>query len=93
MNSKNKKILAASGIFLVAFNIFAFYMLREGIGIAKAIKNTQNKEALDSLETKQIISDVLPSLVFTIDIAIMMFLLYLLLKFLFKLIKKSLSTK
>lgn len=93
MNSKNKKILAASGIFLVALNIFAFYMLREGIGIAKAIKNTQNKEALDSLETKQIISDVLPSLVFTIDIAIMMFLLYLLLKFLFKLIKKSLSTK
>ena len=93
MNSKYKKIIIPAGILLVALNIFAFYMLRQGIGIAKAIKNTQNKEALDSLETKQILSDVLPSLVFTIDIAIMMFLLYLLLKFLFKLIKKSLSTK
>ena len=93
MNSKNKKILAASGIFLVALNIFAFYTLQEGIGIAKAISNTQNKEALKSLQQKQILSDVVPSLIFTIDIALLFFLCYLLIKILIKSLKKSTSTK
>ena len=93
MNSKNKKILAAAGIVLVALNIFAFYILQNGIGIAKAIKNTENKEALKSLEQKQILSDVLPSLVFTIDIALIFFLCYLLIKMLFKSLKKSTSNK
>ncbi len=93
MNSKNKEILAASGIFLVALNIFAFYTLQEGIGIAKAINNTQNKEALKSLEQKQILSDVVPSLIFTIDIALLFFLCYLLIKILIKSLKKSTSTK
>ena len=93
MNSKSKKILAAAGIFLVAINIFAFYILQEGIGISKAINNTQNKEALKSLEQKQILSDVFPSLVFTIDIALIFFLCYLLLKSFIKSLKKSTPTK
>ncbi len=93
MNSKSKKILAAAGIFLVAINIFAFYILQEGIGISKAINNTQNKEALKSLEQKQILSDVVPSLIFTIDIAIIFFLFYLLIKMLIKSLKNSTSTK
>ena len=93
MNSKKKKILIAAGIFLIALNIFAFYILQEGIGIAEAIKNTKNKAALNSLEQKQIFSDVIPSLIFTIDIAIIFFVCYLLIKILFKSLKKSLSTK
>ena len=93
MNSKKKKILIAAGIFLIALNIFAFYILQEGIGIAEAIKNTKNKAALNSLEQKQIFSDVIPSLIFTIDIAIIFFVGYLLIKILFKSLKKSLSTK
>ena len=93
MNSKNKEILAASGIFLVALNIFAFYTLQEGIGIAKAINNTQNKEALKSLEQKQILSDVVPSLIFTIDIALLFFLCYILIRILIKSLKKSTPTK
>lgn len=93
MNSKSKKILAAAAIFLVALNIIAFYILQKGIGISKAINNTENKEALKSLEQKQILSDVLPSLVFTIDIALIFFLCYLLIKMLFKSLKKSTSNK
>ena len=93
MNSKKKKILIAAGIFLIALNIFAFYILQEGIGIAEAIKNTKNKAALNALEQKQIFSDVFPSLIFTIDIAIIFFVCYLLIKILFKSLKKSLSTK
>lgn len=93
MNSKSKKILAAAGIFLVTLNIIAFYILQKGIGISKAINNTENKEALKSLEQKQILSDVLPSLVFTIDIALIFFLCYVLIKMLFKSLKKSTSNK
>ncbi|WP_313501985.1 hypothetical protein [Kaistella carnis] len=93
MNSKSKKIVAAVAIFLVTLNIIAFYILQKGIGISKAINNTENKEALKSLEQKQILSDVLPSLVFTIDIALIFFLCYLLIKMLFKSLKKSTSNK
>lgn len=93
MNSKSKKIFSLAGIVLVALNIFAFYILQNGIGIAKAIKNTENKEALKSLEQKQIFSDVFPSLVFTIDIALIFLACYILIKMLFKSLKKSTPTK
>ena len=93
MNSKNKKRLIAAGIFLVALNIFAFYILQQGVGIAKAIKNTENKEAIKALEQKQIFSDIVPSLIFTIDIAIILFFCYLLIKMVFKSLKKSTPTK
>lgn len=93
MNSKNKKILIVAGIFLIALNIGAFYILQKGIGIAKAINNTENKEGLKSLEQKQILTDVVPSLIFTIDIALIFFLCYLLIKSLIKSLKNSTSTK
>lgn len=92
-NLKNKKRLIIAGIFLVALNIFAFYILKHGIGIAKAIKNTDNKEALNALEQKQILSDVLPSIVFTIDIALLFLSCYLLIKMLVKSLKNSTPTQ
>ncbi|WHF51114.1 hypothetical protein QGN23_11830 [Chryseobacterium gotjawalense] len=93
MNSKFKKIIIAAFLILIALNSVAFYILQEAIGIAKAINNTENKEALKSLEQKQILSDVLPSLVFTIDIVLIFFLCYLLIKMLFKSLKKSTPTQ
>ena len=93
MNSKYKKIVLSAAIFLVAINILAFYILQQGIEIAKTIKNTNDKEALKSLEQKQMLSDVVPSLIFTIDIALIFLLCYLLIKLLIKSLKKSTSTK
>ncbi len=93
MSSKFKKILIAAILILIALNAVAFYVLQKGIGIAEAIKNTENKEALNSLKQKQVFSDVLPSLVFTIDIALIFLVCYLLIKMLFKSLKKSTSTK
>ncbi|MDQ0476201.1 MULTISPECIES: hypothetical protein [Chryseobacterium] len=93
MNPKNKKIIIAAFLILIALNAVAFYVIQEGIGIAKAIKNTENKEVLKSLEQKQIFSDVFPSLVFTIDIALIFFVCYLLIKMLFKSLKKSTPTQ
>ena len=93
MNSKYKKILPLAGMFLVALNIFAFYILKKGIEINDQLEHVEEESVRKSLEQKQIFTDVFPSLVFTIDIAIIFFLLYLLIKFLFKSIKKSISTK
>ena len=93
MNSKYKKLLLLAAIFLVALNIFAFYILKKGIEINDQLEHVEEESVRKSLEQKQIFSDVFPSLVFTIDIAIIFFLLYLLIKFLFKSIKKSISTK
>ena len=93
MNSKKKIIILSAGLILVALNIFAFYMIKEGIGIAEALKNAKSKQAINSLEQKRIWSDILPSLVFTIDIAIIFFVLYLLIKMVFKSLKKSTPTK
>lgn len=93
MNSKYKKIIIIAFLVLIALNTIAFYILQRGIGIAKAISNTKNKEALKSLEQKQILSDVVPSLIFTIDIALIFFLCYLLIKLLIKSLKKSTPNK
>ena len=93
MNPKYKKIIIVAVLILIALNALAFYILQQGIGIAKAINNTKNKEALNSLEQKQILSDVVPSLIFTIDIALLFFGCYLLIKMLFKSLKKSTPTK
>ena len=93
MNSKYKKIIIIAFLVLIALNTIAFYILPRGIGIAKAISNTKNKEALKSLEQKQILSDVVPSLIFTIDIALIFFLCYLLIKMLLKSLKKSTPNK
>lgn len=90
----NKKItLFALASVLFVLNVFAFYVLQDGIGIAKAIRNTQNQEAIKALEKKQIFSDVFPSLVFTVDVALLFFVCYLLIKALFKSLRKPTSSK
>lgn len=73
-NSKGNKILISAGLFLIAMNFFAFYIIKKTIGIAEAIKNTENKDAINSLEQKKIFGDVFPSLIFTVDIAVILFL-------------------
>lgn len=93
MNLKNKKIKVVAVLILIALNVFAFYFIQEGIGIAEAIKNTESREALAALKNKQILSDVVPSLIFTVDIVLILFLLYLLVKATFKTLKKPTSTK
>ena len=93
MNLKNKKIFISAGIFLIALNIFGYYILQEGIGITDSLEHVENDAVRKSLEQKQILSDVLPSIVFTIDIALIFFGCYLLIKMVFKSLKNSTSTK
>ncbi|KMQ72207.1 hypothetical protein [Chryseobacterium koreense] len=93
MNSKKKKIIIAALIILATLNALAFYILKEGIAISDALEHVENDAMGKSLKQKQILSDVLPSLVFTIDIALIFFGCYLLIKMLFKSLKKSTSSQ
>ena len=82
------------GLFvLIILNLIAFYIVKESIGISDALEHIQDETVRKSLEQKQILSDVLPSVIFTIDIALIFFGCYLLIKMLFKSLKKSTSTK
>lgn len=82
------------GLFvLIILNLIAFYIVKESIGISDALEHIQDETVRKSLEQKQILSDVLPSVIFTIDIALIFFGCYLLIKMLFKSLKKSTSNK
>lgn len=82
------------GLFvLIILNLIAFYIVKESIGISDALEHIQDETVRKSLEQKQILSDVLPSVIFTIDIALIFFGCYLLIKMLFKSLKKSTPTK
>ena len=88
---RNRIIL---GLFvLIILNLIAFYIVKESIGISDALEHIQDETVRKSLEQKQILSDVLPSAIFTIDIALIFFGCYLLIKMLFKSLKKSTPTK
>jgi hypothetical protein len=92
-NFGKKKIVISAVIILIALNVLAFYILTEGIGIIDALKHEENEIIKKSLEQKLIFSDVFPSLVFTIDIALLFLLAYLFIKKFFKSLKKSTPTK
>ena len=82
------------GLFvLIILNLIAFYIVKESIGISDALEHIQDETVRKSLEQKQILSDVLPSVIFTIDIALIFFGCYLLIKMLFNSLKKSTPTK
>ncbi|MGA9213595.1 hypothetical protein [Kaistella sp.] len=91
LNKRKWLIIGAS--ILAILNLAAFYILRKGIEIANLIKHTENETIRNSFQQKQILSDVLPSLVFTIDIALIFFGCYLLIKMVLKSLKKSTPTK
>ena len=81
------------GLFvLIILNLIAFHIVKESIGISDALEHIQDETVRKSLEPKQILSDVLPSIIFTIDIALIFFGCYLLIKMLFKSLKKSTPT-
>ena len=92
-NFRKKRWIVLGIITLVISNFVAFYILRKGIEISDALEHVEDETVRKSLEQKQVLSDVLPSLVFTIDIACILFLFYLLIKLFFKTLKKSTSKK
>lgn len=90
-NSNTVKWSVLGLIILLILNALAFYLIKESIGIADSIEHAENESVKNSLQQKQTLSDVFPSMVFTLDIAGILFLLYILIKLFFKTLKKSRS--
>ena len=89
-----KKSWIISGLFILfLLNIAAFYILKKGIGISDALEHAENETMKISLQKQDIFSDFFPAIVFTLDIFAVLILLILFLKFIFKSLKKSTSTK
>lgn len=91
--SGKRKWIIISAVVLALLNMLAFYVIQNSLGLAKAIRNTKNKSALESLQQKEIFSDVFSSIIFTLDIFGLLFVIYLLIKGLISILKNSTSTK
>lgn len=91
--SGKRKWIIIGAVALVLLNMLAFYVIQNSLGLAEAIRNTKNKSALESLQQKEIFSDVFSSFIFTLDIFGILFLIYLLIKGLISILKNSTSTK
>ncbi|MGV8916067.1 MAG: hypothetical protein ACOH1X_11530 [Kaistella sp.] len=88
-----RKWIMISAVVLALLNMLAFYVIQNSLGLAEAIRNTKNKSALESLQQKEIFSDVFSSFIFTLDIFGLLFVIYLLIKGLISILKNSTSTK
>lgn len=91
--SGKRKWIIISAIVLALLNMLAFYVIQNSLGLAEAIRNTKNKSALENLQQKEIFSDVFSSIIFTLDIFGLLFVIYLLIKGLISILKNSTSTK
>lgn len=91
--SGKRKCIIISAIVLAFLNMLAFYVIQNSLGLAEAIRNTKNKSALESLQQKEIFADVFSSIIFTLDIFGLLFVIYLLIKGLISILKNSTSTK
>ena len=77
MHLKNKKIKVVAIVFLIALNVLAFYFINKGIETEKLIRQTQDAGLVAQLQQEQLLNDVLPSLVFTLNVALVLLLVIL----------------
>ncbi len=77
MHLKNKKIKVVAIVILIALNVLAFYFINKGIETEKLIRKTQDSGLVAQLQQEQLLNDVLPSLVFTLNIALVLLLVIL----------------
>lgn len=85
--SKTKIIIAV--LILAVLNFAAFYALKIGIGISDTLQHSEGKELAAGLEQKSTFIDFFSSIVITLDIAVVLLLLYLFIKFIIRNIKTS----
>ncbi len=77
MHLKNKKIKVVAIVILIALNVLAFYFINKGIKTEKLIRQTQDAGLVAKMQQEQLLNDVLPSLVFTLNIALVLLLVIL----------------
>ena len=77
-------------IFLIALNIFGFYLNQEGLRISDSLEDAQSKQQEQFFKNQEFpFSEIIIYLVFIFDLAIILFLLFMILKLIFKKLKTS----
>ncbi len=74
---KIRKYVIIGVITLLMLNVLAFYFINKGIETEKLIRQTQDAGLVAQLQQEQVLNDVLPSLVFTVNIALVLLLVVL----------------
>lgn len=92
-NITKKKVLIYSGILLIALNGLAVYLINNSIEQKLALAGINDHQKIASVEQYAFLSTVFAAFIITFDIVGVLFLLYLLHKFIFKTLKKATTIK
>ena len=87
----SKKTGFISFIVFIFINIIAFFLVRESIGISDTLEHAENDELIKTLENKQLFIEIFTSIFLMIDIAVMIFIIFLITKYIFKFLKTSIT--
>lgn len=87
----SKKTGFISFIVFIFINIIAFFLVRESIGISDTLEHAENDELIKTLENKQLFIEIFNSIILIIDIAVMLFIIFLITKYIFKFLKTSIT--
>ena len=87
----SKKTGFISFIVFIFINIIAFFLVRESIGISDTLEHAENDELIKTLENKQLFIEIFNSIILIIDIAVILFIIFLITKYIFKFLKTSIT--
>ena len=87
----SKKTGFISFIVFIFINIIAFFLVRESIGISDNLEHAENDELIKTLENKQLFIEIFNSIILIIDIAVILFIIFLITKYIFKFLKTSIT--
>ncbi len=88
-NFRRNKWMVSGIIILSVLNFAAFYILKKGIEISDALEHPANDAVETSLRQKMIFTNIFPSIISNLDIACILLMLYLFIKFVIKNMKTT----
>ena len=80
-----------SYIVFIFITVIVFYLIRESIRISDTLKHTENDELIKTLENKQLFIEIFTSIFLIIEIAVILFIIFLITKYIFKFLKTSIT--
>ena len=86
-----KKTGFISFIVFIFINVIVFYLIRESIRISDTLEHAENDELIKTLENKQLFIEIFNSIILIIDIAVILFIIFLITKYIFKFLKTSIT--
>ena len=80
-----------SFIVFIFINVIVFYLIRKSIRISDTLEHAENDELIKTLENKQLFIEIFTSIILIIDIAVILFIIFLITKYIFKFLKTSIT--